>query len=165
MAVIIYTNWLEMVSNVLPMEDSCFASKNDTKIRKCKQTYTTFIDIFGAIGVLIASATKSFCLPLSIRLHHGDQEIDTWFGKKVVFMSYRCSHKESEQQSISVMFCFRSIFSYHSLVENIEYLSEDYSDKPYTIIRVENIKLMILPTNEIDTQMISHPKHSAYLVK
>lgn len=35
---------------------------------------------FGAVGVLIGFATKSFCLPLSIRLHDGDQGIDTWFG-------------------------------------------------------------------------------------
>lgn len=36
------------------------------------------------VGVLIESATKSFCLPLSIRLHDGDQGIDTWFGDKSI---------------------------------------------------------------------------------
>lgn len=35
---------------------------------------------FGAVGVLIGSATKSFCLPLSIHLHDGDQGIHSWFG-------------------------------------------------------------------------------------
>ena len=36
---------------------------------------------FGAVGVLIGSAAKTFCLPLSIRFHDGEQAIDHWFEK------------------------------------------------------------------------------------
>lgn len=39
---------------------------------------------FGAVGVLIGTATKSFCLPLSIQLHDGDQCISNWLGEDAV---------------------------------------------------------------------------------
>lgn len=38
---------------------------------------------FGAVGVLIGSATKSFCLPLSIRFHDGDQAVFGWWKEQV----------------------------------------------------------------------------------
>lgn len=39
---------------------------------------------FGAVGVLIGTATKSFCLPLSIQLHDGDQIVSDWLGEESV---------------------------------------------------------------------------------
>ena len=39
---------------------------------------------FGAVGVLIGTATKSFCLPLSIQLHDGDQIVSEWLGDESV---------------------------------------------------------------------------------
>lgn len=36
---------------------------------------------FGAVGVLIGTAAKSFCLPLSIRIHDGNQLISGWLGE------------------------------------------------------------------------------------
>lgn len=34
--------------------------------------------LFGAVGVLIGTLTKTFCLPLSIQVHNGDKEICGW---------------------------------------------------------------------------------------
>lgn len=39
---------------------------------------------FGALGILIGSASKSFCLPLSIRLHDGIECIREWRGEEQV---------------------------------------------------------------------------------
>lgn len=39
---------------------------------------------FGAVGVLIGTAVKSFCLPLSIQIHDGDQTISEWLGDESV---------------------------------------------------------------------------------
>jgi len=39
---------------------------------------------FGAVGILIGSALKSFCLPLSIQIHDGDKVICEWEGDEVV---------------------------------------------------------------------------------
>ena len=37
-----------------------------------------FGHMFGAIGVLAGSAEKLFCIPLSVRIHDGDQQIQQW---------------------------------------------------------------------------------------
>ena len=39
---------------------------------------------FGAVGVLIGSLRKTFCLPLSIQIHDGDKEICGWEGDEAV---------------------------------------------------------------------------------
>lgn len=40
--------------------------------------------LFGAVGVLVGSATKSFCLPLSLQVHDGDAEVSRWLGDSQV---------------------------------------------------------------------------------
>lgn len=40
--------------------------------------------LFGAVGVLIGTLTKTFCLPLSIQVHDGDKEICGWEGDEAV---------------------------------------------------------------------------------
>ena len=49
-------------------------------------TKPTFVHghLFGAVGVLIGSAKKSFCLPLSIRLHDGIQAVEGWSSQESV---------------------------------------------------------------------------------
>ena len=44
-----------------------------------KATYI-FGHMFGAIGVLVGSVNKLFCVPLSIRIHDGDAQIKQWIG-------------------------------------------------------------------------------------
>lgn len=46
----------------------------------------TFIHghFFGALGILIGTASKSFCLPLSIRLHDGVECVREWRGEEEV---------------------------------------------------------------------------------
>ena len=39
---------------------------------------------FGAVGVLIGNAAKSFCLPLSIQIHDGDRAVSEWAGDESV---------------------------------------------------------------------------------
>ena len=39
---------------------------------------------FGAVGILIGNHLKSFCLPLSIRFHDGNQVIREWAGEEAV---------------------------------------------------------------------------------
>lgn len=39
---------------------------------------------FGAVGILIGSTDKCFCLPLSIRLHDGNQAVSEWLGEEHV---------------------------------------------------------------------------------
>ena len=39
---------------------------------------------FGAVGVLIGSAVRSVCLPLSIRIHDGNQPVSEWLGQEHV---------------------------------------------------------------------------------
>lgn len=39
---------------------------------------------FGAVGVLVGNTIKSFCLPLSIQIHDGDQIISQWEGDEAV---------------------------------------------------------------------------------
>ena len=42
----------------------------------------TFIHghFFGAVGVLVGKASKSFCLPLSVQIHDGNRAISEWLG-------------------------------------------------------------------------------------
>jgi len=40
-----------------------------------------FGHMFGAIGVLVGNVNKLFCVPLSIRIHDGDAQINQWSGK------------------------------------------------------------------------------------
>lgn len=39
---------------------------------------------FGTVGILIGTAAKTFCLPLSIQSHDGDQVISDWMGDNAV---------------------------------------------------------------------------------
>jgi hypothetical protein len=39
-----------------------------------------FGHMFGAIGILVGSTQKLFCVPLSIRVHDGDRQIRKWCG-------------------------------------------------------------------------------------
>lgn len=39
---------------------------------------------FGAVGVLAGTAAKSFCLPLSVQLHDGDEAVSDWLGEEHV---------------------------------------------------------------------------------
>jgi hypothetical protein len=45
-----------------------------------KSTYI-FGHMFGAIGVLVGSTSKLFCVPLSMRIHDGDAQIRKWNGE------------------------------------------------------------------------------------
>lgn len=40
--------------------------------------------LWGAVGILVGNATKTFCLPLSIRIHDGDSVISDWLGDESV---------------------------------------------------------------------------------
>lgn len=46
----------------------------------------TFIHghLWGAVGVLVGNASKTFCLPLSIQIHDGDSVISDWLGDESV---------------------------------------------------------------------------------
>lgn len=49
---------------------------------------------FSAVGILIGNAVKSFCLPLSVQIHGGDEIISQWEGDESV-SHLRCPYPET----------------------------------------------------------------------
>lgn len=46
--------------------------------------------LFGAVGVLIGNAAKSFCLPLSMQVHDGDESVSECWGTNLFPILYKC---------------------------------------------------------------------------
>lgn len=100
----ILSTWLETVASMAPLKrisgrvlliGDGVKRASDGKFMPCTKkmvqesesaTKATFIHghFFGAVGILIGSATKSFCLPLSIYFHDGNRSVNDWLGQESV---------------------------------------------------------------------------------
>lgn len=100
----VFSTWLEIVAQMAPLKrisgrvlliGDGVKRASDGRFMPCVKKMIqesesaskhSFIHghFFGAVGVLVGTATKSFCLPLSIKFHDGNQCINDWLGKDVV---------------------------------------------------------------------------------
>lgn len=100
----LFAKWCEIVAHIAPLQyvseyvlligdgvkrasDGRFMPATKKMVQESEDSSKpTFIHghFFGALGILVGSSSKSFCLPLSIRLHDGIKWIRRWRGEEHV---------------------------------------------------------------------------------
>ena len=121
----IFTTWVRTVSRYAPLKrisgravlvGDGVKRASDGRYMPCTKKMVqesedssrpTFIHghLWGAVGVLIGNAAKTFCLPLSIQIHDGEVSSVTGSGMSPSPMWYRCSVTASVLHSTSEDLC------------------------------------------------------------
>ena len=83
--------------------------------------------MFGGIGILVGNAVKIFCLPLSLRIHDGNQTIREWAGSEYVNDSHvtRLVREAFKVATILKESCFLVLDRYFLSVDALKALREE----------------------------------------
>lgn len=98
----------------------------------------TWGHMFGSIGVLIGNTTKLFCLPLSQRIHDGNQTIREWTHSEYVNDSH-VTRLVREAFKIAIMMkeaCYLVLDRYFLSIESLKALKEEASGVGISLITV-----------------------------